>query len=302
MSTSCRPCADSRIARGDADPHRSVTAMRATHDAFAHRARRTRSQDPFDGWTVAREPATRGLVTVALAHAGRAGGQPALCGRSRDREPTARGLAAIVVAIFVWHAQAPVAGAAAAWLRPVPGDVVRPFDYAAARPFASGLHRGADLASQPGAMVRAACAGHVLHAGAVAAHGGVVTVACGARRVTYLPLKAIAVRTGSPVARGAAIGTVAAGHNGLHVGVRRARDRFGYEDPMARIGEGVGPAPGLFSRPPVPARPRAPGARPRTASPGASSESRGSGHQPARDGPPSTGIASRVAGQQSSPG
>src|SRR3954454_19511647 len=57
-----------------------------------------------------------------------------------------------------------------------------------------------------------ACGGRVLHAGAVADLGRVVTVLCGTRRVTYLPLATLTVRAGAAVFRGARIGTVAAGH------------------------------------------------------------------------------------------
>ena len=149
----------------------------------------------------------------------------------------------------------PAPGAAAGtWLRPVPGRVVRPFDYSAARAFTGGAHRGADLAAAAGDPVRAACGGRVLYAAAVARLGRVVTVLCGAHRVTYLPLATVAVHRGATLSRGAGIGTVAAGHEGLHVGVRRAGSRWGYEDPLARMS---GDAP---ARPAVRHRRRASGA------------------------------------------
>jgi hypothetical protein len=141
----------------------------------------------------------------------------------------------------------------AAWLRPVPGEVVRPFDYATARPFLPHAHRGVDLAAEPGAAVRAACGGRVLHAGEVADLGRVVTVLCGTRRVTYLPLATLTVRAGDPVHRGARIGTVAAGHGGLHVGMRRAGSRWAYEDPLARMGDDA-PASPVAVRPAGPVR------------------------------------------------
>ena len=169
----------------------------------------------------------------------------------------------LAIAILALLASPPGAGAAAAWQRPVPGEVVRAFDFARGRPFAAGSHRGADLAAPPGTRVRAACAGHVSHAGAVAGQGGVVTVVCGAFKATYLPLRGIAVRAaGARVARGSLLGTVAEGHGGLHVGVRRAGDPFAYEDPMAHIADPALPVPGVFPR----GRPRAQG-RPRAPSP-----------------------------------
>jgi murein DD-endopeptidase MepM/ murein hydrolase activator NlpD len=130
----------------------------------------------------------------------------------------------------------PVPGAVARaerWRHPVPGAVTRSFSYSPAAPFRRGAHRGADLAAAPGAAVRAACAGRVLFAGAVAGSPRVVTVRCGTRRVTYLPLTRVQVGRGSSVAAGARLGTLAPGHGGgLHLGVRRAGDRFAYEDPL----------------------------------------------------------------------
>jgi hypothetical protein len=79
---------------------------------------------------------------------------------------------------------------------------------------------------------------------------GVVTLRCGRWRVTALPLASIAVRPGEHVRAGTAIGRVGtmAGHTGLHLGVRRADDRFAYVDPLPLLA-----AP---SRPPVGALPR----------------------------------------------
>jgi murein DD-endopeptidase MepM/ murein hydrolase activator NlpD len=136
----------------------------------------------------------------------------------------------------------PSAALAERWLRPVPGDVARSFSYVRAAPFAPGAHRGVDLAARPGTAVRSACAGIVVHAGPVAGQGRVVSVRCGARRVSYLPLARLVVRAGAPIRAGTAIGTVAAGHGGLHVGVRREADRFGYEDPLALLSAPTPPA------------------------------------------------------------
>ncbi len=136
---------------------------------------------------------------------------------------------------------------------PVPGPVARPFAYGA-DPFRAGWHRGADFEAAPGARVGAACSGRVVWAGQ-----DVVTVRCGSYRVTHLPLASVAVAGGARVRAGARIGTLARArdHAGLHVGVRRAGDRFGYVDPVPLLG----------ARPPaVPAAPRA-APRPRTPPP-----------------------------------
>ena len=145
----------------------------------------------------------------------------------------------------------PSAAQAERWLRPVPGDVARPFSYSRAAPFTPGAHRGVDLAAPPGRRVRAACGGTVVHAGPVAGRGAVVSIRCGRRRVSHLPLASVAVRAGTAIAAGTPIGTVAPGHGGLHVGVRREGDPFAYEDPMPLLTR-PGPARPPFAA--VPAR------------------------------------------------
>jgi murein DD-endopeptidase MepM/ murein hydrolase activator NlpD len=162
--------------------------------------------------------------------------------------------AALLLVLMALLARPSPASSPGGWLRPVPGEVVQPFDYRAAHAFAPGAHRGADLAARPGATVRAACSGQVVHAGVVARLGKVVTVRCGVHRVTYLPLGVLYVRNGGIVLRGVPLGTLAPGHGGLHLGARHARDRFAYEDPMARMGSHV-PAPPAVLRRPQPVRP-----------------------------------------------
>ena len=169
--------------------------------------------------------------------------------------PTALPVAAAALTL-VAAALAPLAVPSTAlaerWLRPVPGEVARSFAYARGAPFAAGAHRGADLAAAPGTAVRAACAGRVVHAGAVAGRDKVVSTTCGTRRVSYLPLAVVAVRAGARIRAGAPLGTVAPGHGGLHLGVRREGDPFGYEDPMTLL-----PAPARpFAPAPGPATPR----------------------------------------------
>jgi hypothetical protein len=116
-----------------------------------------------------------------------------------------------------------------ALIAPVDGPIARAFDYGP-DPFARGQHRGVDLAASPGTPVRAACGGRVVAAGRVAGRG-VVSVSCGGRRVSHLPVASIQVAPGETVRRGARVGTVAVGHDGLHLGVRIEGDPFGYVDP-----------------------------------------------------------------------
>ena len=165
----------------------------------------------------------------------------------------------------------------AAWAAPVPGPPTRLFDLGP-DPFARGQHRGVDLDAAPGERVRSACGGRVVFAGRVAGVG-TVSVRCGAWRVTYAPLERIAVRAGARVGPGRRLGRVgagagapptrprgsgvrgaivaragAAGHAGLHFGVRREGRRFGYVDPLRFL---AGPR-----RAPPPVLPARPAARP----------------------------------------
>ena len=126
---------------------------------------------------------------------------------------------------------APARGAS--WARPVLGAVTRGFDVHGS-PFAAGLHRGIDLAAPPGTAVGAPCGGRVVVAGRVGASGRLVTIACGRWHATVLPLASVAVRRGAHVRAGRFVGTAAGegAHAGIHLGVRRASDRFGYVDPL----------------------------------------------------------------------
>jgi hypothetical protein len=154
-----------------------------------------------------------------------------------------------------------VSGRSAGWTPPVPGPPTRLFDLGR-DPFARGQHRGVDLDAVPGAWIRSACGGRVVFAGRVAG-AGTVSVRCGPWRVSYAPLERIAVRAGAPVGPGRGLGRVAraprrAGsedHAGLHFGVRRASERFGYVDPLRFLpaGERAPPPPVVPARLPRPA-------------------------------------------------
>ena len=146
-------------------------------------------------------------------------------------------------------ALAPTAAARETWRAPVDGPVTKPFHFGP-DPFAPGSHRGADFEARPGATVRAACSGRVVVAGRVGTSGRLVTIACGPWRATHMPLATITVHTGASVHRGAKLGTVAPSshHAGLHLGARRAGDRFGYVDPLTLIGDDR-PPPVPFAAP-----------------------------------------------------
>jgi murein DD-endopeptidase MepM/ murein hydrolase activator NlpD len=118
------------------------------------------------------------------------------------------------------------------------GRVVRRFD-PPPRPWLAG-HRGVDLSAPLSTVVRAAGAGRVIFAGAIAGRGVVSVVHAGGLRTTYEPVAAT-VAVGDVVARGSELGIVEAGHPGcpdpacLHWGLRRG-DR--YLDPLALLGLG----------------------------------------------------------------
>lgn len=200
-----------------------------------------------------------------------------------------RSLPVLAVLVALLAAPPPAKGrglGAVEWRRPVAGAVTRGFSYGA-DPFRAGWHRGADFAAGPGAVVRAACGGRVVTTraggvggtprsgggvasagaagsggvrgvvvGAAGSGGGVVTLRCGLWRVTHLPLATVSVRAGATVRAGARLGTLAASpaHDGLHLGVRQASDRFGYVDPLPFL-EGGGDLRGPPAAPPIGSRP-----------------------------------------------
>ncbi|WP_431911306.1 murein hydrolase activator EnvC family protein [Micromonospora carbonacea] len=101
-------------------------------------------------------------------------------------------------------------------------------------------HRGVDLLAEPGAVVRAAGPGVVLHAGQVAGRPVITVGHSAGLRTTYEPVTP-GVRVGDRVAAGASLGRLEPGHAGcpdracLHWGLRRGEE---YLDPTALLGLG----------------------------------------------------------------
>ncbi|MFG1899585.1 murein hydrolase activator EnvC family protein [Micromonospora carbonacea] len=101
-------------------------------------------------------------------------------------------------------------------------------------------HRGVDLIAEPGAVVRAAGPGVVLHAGQVAGRPVITVGHSAGLRTTYEPVTP-GVRVGDRVAAGASLGRLEPGHAGcpdracLHWGLRRDEE---YLDPTALLGLG----------------------------------------------------------------
>ncbi|MGC4963889.1 peptidoglycan DD-metalloendopeptidase family protein [Gordonia sp. DT101] len=152
-------------------------------------------------------------------------------------------LSELVIVAVLLYALPGVASAANPRFRlplPPPPAVIRGFDPPEHR-WQPG-HRGVDLSTSPGSVVRAAGPGTVQFAGLVAGRPVVSVRHADALITTYEPVRA-SVRQGATVERGEVIGTVIAGHEGcpamacLHWGARRGRGRAAtYLNPLALIG------------------------------------------------------------------
>ena len=134
---------------------------------------------------------------------------------------------------------APNAPVTVAYVAPVAGRVVRPFE-PPPTPYAAG-HRGVDLAASPGAAVRAAGAGTVTFAGPVAGRGVLVIAHPDGVTTEYEPVRPL-VAVGRSVAGGQVVARLAGRHAGcpgscLHWGARRGGR---YLDPLALLGR-LGP-------------------------------------------------------------
>lgn len=144
-------------------------------------------------------------------------------------------IVATLAAIFLGFS-APVANAdeIPALIPPVPGAPTRGFSVGK-HDWEPG-HRGVDLAAEVGAPVRAAAAGTIRYAGAIAGRG-VVSLDHGSWRTTYEPLIPL-VSPGASVQAGEIIGHLVAGHPGcaaaacLHWGLTNGET---YRDPLGHV-------------------------------------------------------------------
>ena len=202
------------------------------------------------------------------------------------------------------------------WVAPLAGPLAvrRGFDPPPVR-WGAG-HRGVDLAAYPGALVRAAGAGHVGYAGVLAGRG-VLVVRHGTLRTTYEPVRPL-VRAGTVVAAGTPVALLSAGHAGparagealLHWGLL---DGDAYLDPLSVLRRGPSrllPVAPAAPPPDVPAAVLAAAAQPAAGlpSPGARAPSRepppdhepprGRSGKPGRSGrrAPAPATAAAVAG------
>ncbi|GAA1727710.1 hypothetical protein GCM10009809_24280 [Isoptericola hypogeus] len=138
---------------------------------------------------------------------------------------------------------APSGAVTAGWVRPVPGEVARPFD-PPAQEWSAG-HRGVDLAAGADAAVRSPANGTLTFAGTVAGKPVVVVAHAGGLRSTFEPAVAAVPRgslvtAGQVVARTASPGASESGPAGhcapgvcLHWGVLRGQT---YLDPLLLLG------------------------------------------------------------------
>jgi hypothetical protein len=167
---------------------------------------------------------------------------------------------------------APTAGA---WTWPTDGEVLQPFVFDTAHPYAGGEHRGIDVAGPAGAAVLAPRAGTVTFAGTVPGSGLSLTIATDdGYAVTLTHLGALSVARGATVAEGAPVGRLGSGGDGehaqpyVHLGVRIAAQAQGYVDPATLLpARPAAPPPIPAPQPVVTAPPPAPTPAPTPAEP-----------------------------------
>src|SRR3954454_3370480 len=147
----------------------------------------------------------------------------------------------LALAVLLAAALAGPAPAAAAWVWPVSGEVITPYRNGA-DPYATGQHRGIDIAAPVATPVVAAAGGEVRFAGTAGSSGITIGIRTSdGYDTSYLHLSSLAVRAGVRVSAGDRIGAV--GRPGvrpgeappLHFGVRDAGTRHDYHDPLALL-------------------------------------------------------------------
>jgi hypothetical protein len=168
----------------------------------------------------------------------------------------------------------------AEWEWPVRGEVITPYRNGT-DPYASGQHRGIDIAAATGTTVVAATSGEVRFAGTAGSSGLTVSVrtADGRYDISYLHLSSTSVGEGDRVVAGQPLGAVgttgtrSATEPHLHFGVRDAGSRHAYHDPLRflppptatqppRGAPAPEPAPVPLSPGPLPAPVNVPATRP----------------------------------------
>lgn len=126
-------------------------------------------------------------------------------------------LLATVIIVLALTLAATFPAGAATHVRPVPGEMTRPYD----PPEQNWLpgHRGVDLAGTEGEPVHSSGVGTVHFAGMIAGTPTVSVLHTGGFRTTYQPVRA-EVEAGEAVVAGQRIGTLGrdVGHPGLHWG------------------------------------------------------------------------------------
>ena len=154
--------------------------------------------------------------------------------------------------------------AARAWTWPTDGQVLQPFSFDPASPYAAGQHRGVDLAGSPGDAVHAPRAGVVSFAGTVPGSGKSVTIeTADGWSVTLTHLGTISVKKDAAVAEGDAIAAIGDPGGGeapfVQLGIRKTADPQGYVDPLGFLPPRVAapPTPVPEPQPAAPAPPPA---------------------------------------------
>ncbi len=158
---------------------------------------------------------------------------------------------------------APATSAYAAWVWPVAGKVITPYRNGT-DPYATGQHRGIDIAAPVRTPVVAAAGGDVRFAGTAGSSGLTISIrTADGYDTSYLHLSSLSIRAGAHVSTGQRIGAVgvtgvrSATAPHLHFGVRDAGTRHDYHDPLAFL-----PPPPAPHAPPAPSPAPAPAPAP----------------------------------------
>ncbi|MFM7615928.1 MAG: murein hydrolase activator EnvC family protein [Actinomycetes bacterium] len=144
-------------------------------------------------------------------------------------------LAALAAVTVVCLPAGRPAGAASAWVRPVPGPILRAFA-APATPYGPG-HRGVDLRAAPDEPVRAVAAGVVTTAGPAGGTLHVVLRLADGSQAGLSFLAEVSVRPGDRVPAGAVLGRAGGSGTAHPVGAVHLswRVRGVYRDPARRL-------------------------------------------------------------------